>query len=76
MDVMQKERIDVLILDIRMPDMTGIEFARSLNKSPVIIFLTAYSEYAVYTLKKSGGNAAGKSFYARSQILYCFHQAY
>jgi DNA-binding LytR/AlgR family response regulator len=47
MDVMQKERIDLLILDIQMPDMTGIEFARSLNKSPVIIFSTAYSEYAV-----------------------------
>ena len=30
-----------------MPDMTGIEFARSLNKSPIIIFSTAYSEYAV-----------------------------
>jgi DNA-binding LytR/AlgR family response regulator len=47
MDVMQKERIDLLILDIRMPDMTGIDFARSLNKSPVVIFSTAYSEYAV-----------------------------
>lgn len=47
MNVMQKEHIDVLIVDIRMPDMTGIEFARSLNKSPVIIFSIAYSEYAV-----------------------------
>jgi CheY-like chemotaxis protein len=47
MDVMQKESIDILILDIQMPDMTGIEFARSLNKSPVIIFSTAFSEYAV-----------------------------
>ncbi|KAA6319059.1 Transcriptional regulatory protein YehT [termite gut metagenome] len=47
MDVMQKEDIAILILDIQMPDMTGIEFARSLNKSPVIIFSTAYSEYAV-----------------------------
>jgi DNA-binding LytR/AlgR family response regulator len=46
-DVMQKENIDILLLDIQMPDMTGIEFARSLNKSPVIIFSTAYSEYAV-----------------------------
>jgi DNA-binding LytR/AlgR family response regulator len=44
---MQKERVDILVLDIQMPDMTGIEFARSLNKSPVIIFSTAYSEYAV-----------------------------
>jgi DNA-binding LytR/AlgR family response regulator len=47
MDVMQRERIDLLILDIRMPGMTGVEFARSLNRSPVIIFSSAYSEYAV-----------------------------
>ncbi|MDR2680111.1 MAG: LytTR family DNA-binding domain-containing protein [Tannerella sp.] len=47
MGVMQKEHIDLLILDILMPGMTGIDFARSLNKSPVVIFSTAYSEYAV-----------------------------
>ena len=46
-EVMQKEPIDLLILDIQMPDMTGMEFARSLNKKPIIIFSTAYSEYAI-----------------------------
>ena len=46
-EVMQKECIDLLILDIQMPDMTGMEFARSLNKKPIIIFSTAYSEYAL-----------------------------
>ena len=46
-EVMQKERIDLLILDIQMPDMTGMEFARSLNRKPIIIFSTAYSEYAI-----------------------------
>jgi len=46
-EVMQKEQIDLLILDIQMPDMTGMEFARSLNKKPIIIFSTAYSEYAI-----------------------------
>ena len=46
-EIMQNERVDLLILDIQMPDMTGIEFARSLNKRPVIIFSTAYSEYAI-----------------------------
>jgi DNA-binding LytR/AlgR family response regulator len=47
MAVMQQKKVDILVLDIQMPDMTGIEFARSLNKNPVIIFSTAYSEYAV-----------------------------
>ena len=46
-EVMQRERVDLLILDIQMPDMTGMEFARSLNKKPIIIFSTAYSEYAL-----------------------------
>ena len=46
-EVMHKERIDLLILDIQMPDMTGMEFARSLAQKPVIIFSTAYSEYAI-----------------------------
>jgi Response regulator of the LytR/AlgR family len=46
-EVMQKERVDLLILDIQMPDMTGMEFARSLNRKPIIIFSTAYSEYAI-----------------------------
>lgn len=45
--VMQKEHIDLLILDIQMPNMTGMEFARSLNQKPIIIFSTAYSEYAL-----------------------------
>ena len=46
-EAMQKDCIDLLILDIQMPDMTGMEFAQSLTKKPVIIFSTAYSEYAL-----------------------------
>ena len=46
-EAMQKDCIDLLISDIQMPDMTGMEFARSLNKRPIIIFSTAYSEYAI-----------------------------
>ena len=46
-EVMQKKQVDLLILDIQMPDMTGMEFARSLNNKPIIIFSTAYSEYAI-----------------------------
>ena len=46
-EAMQKERIDLPISDIQMPDMTGMEFARSLTQRPIIIFSTAYSEYAI-----------------------------
>lgn len=39
--------IDILLLDIHMPDLNGIELARTLKTVPVIIFTTAYSEYAL-----------------------------
>lgn len=47
MEQMQTENIDLLILDIQMPKMTGMEFARSLKISPIIIFSTAFSDYAL-----------------------------
>ena len=47
MDIMQQEQIDILFLDIQMPELTGIEFVKSLKQKPVIIFTTAYSEFAL-----------------------------
>ncbi len=44
---LQKNKIDLIFLDIKMPDISGIEFASILQKKPMIIFTTAYSEYAV-----------------------------
>lgn len=38
---------DVLFLDINMPDMTGMEFVRSLENPPLVVFTTAYAEHAV-----------------------------
>ena len=43
----QKNETDVVFLDIRMPDLTGIEFASLISKPAHIIFTTAYPEYAV-----------------------------
>jgi len=38
---------DVLFLDINMPDMTGMEFVRSVDNPPLVVFTTAYAEHAV-----------------------------
>jgi two-component system LytT family response regulator len=46
-DIIHKQKIDLIFLDIRMPSMTGIDFIRSLKEPPAFIFTTAYSEYAV-----------------------------
>ncbi|MBC8110844.1 MAG: response regulator, partial [Verrucomicrobia bacterium] len=42
-----KEKIDLIFLDIKMPDISGIDFVNCLQKVPMVIFTTAYSEYAV-----------------------------
>lgn len=47
MAVLQNETIDLILLDIQMPDLTGIEFLKTLNRKPLIMFTTAYKEYAI-----------------------------
>lgn len=47
LDYLQQEPVDLLFLDIKMPDITGLEFVTSLQKKPLVIFTTAYSEHAV-----------------------------
>lgn len=44
---LQINKIDLIFLDIKMPDISGIEFMGCLPKPPMIIFTTAYSDYAV-----------------------------
>ena len=45
--MLQQQDIDLLFLDIRMPQLNGIDFLRTLNTPPKIIFTTAFAEYAV-----------------------------
>ncbi len=47
LEILQKEKIDLIFLDIQMHDMTGIQLYESLNYKPMVIFTTAYSSYAV-----------------------------
>ena len=47
MQVLNKENIDILFLDIQMPDISGMEMLKLLNKRPSVVLTTAYSEYAV-----------------------------
>jgi two-component system LytT family response regulator len=43
----QKNKIDLIFLDIKMPDISGIEFVKCFTNPPMIIFTTAYTDYAV-----------------------------
>ncbi|AKQ45642.1 regulator [Rufibacter radiotolerans] len=47
LDYLQTNSVDLLFLDIKMPDITGLEFVTSLQQKPMVIFTTAYSEHAV-----------------------------
>ena len=47
MEYLQHEPVDLLFLDIKMPDISGIDLLSCLSKKPLVIFTTAYSEHAV-----------------------------
>lgn len=47
MEILQKEPVDVMFLDIQMPMLSGNNFLKNLKNPPLTIFTTAYSEYAV-----------------------------
>ncbi|MFT2007428.1 LytR/AlgR family response regulator transcription factor [Pontibacter sp. 13R65] len=51
LEYLQNEPVDLLFLDIKMPDITGLEFVTSLQKKPLVIFTTAYSEHAVISFE-------------------------
>lgn len=45
--VMMEQQVDALFVDINMPDLNGMELVSSLPKLPMVVFTTAYAEYAV-----------------------------
>lgn len=65
LELLATEPVDLIFADINMPDLNGVDFVRSLINKPVVIFTTAYMEYAVegfrvdaldYLLKPFGYN--------------------
>ncbi|RIH66096.1 DNA-binding response regulator [Mariniphaga sediminis] len=45
--VLQEKKVDLIFLDINMPKLSGISFLKNLKDAPLVIFTTAYSEYAL-----------------------------
>lgn len=45
--VLNEQDVDLLFLDINMPKLSGISFLKNLKNPPLVIFTTAYSEYAL-----------------------------
>lgn len=46
-EVLMKERIDLMFLDIQMPGITGVQFLQAVTAPPLVIFITAYDQFAL-----------------------------
>lgn len=51
LDILTNTQVDLLFVDINMPDLNGLDFVKSLTQKPFLIFTTAYSEYAIEGFK-------------------------
>lgn len=51
MNFLANNEVDLMFVDINMPDLNGMDFVKSLSQKPQIIFTTAYSEYAIEGFK-------------------------
>ena len=49
--LLDNEQVDAIFVDINMPDLNGLDFVRSLTNPPIVVFTTAYSEYAIDAYK-------------------------
>ncbi len=47
MAILEREEVDALFIDINMPDLNGMDFVKSLAQPPLVVFTTAYQEYAL-----------------------------
>ena len=47
LELLQNQSVDLIFLDIQMPEMIGTDFLKSLSQKPMVVFTTAYAEYAL-----------------------------
>jgi len=82
--ILQEEDIDLLFLDINMPKLSGISFLKNLKNPPLVIFTTAYSEYALegfelnaidYLKKPFSFERFCKAYYRAEEQVILLHKA-
>jgi two-component system LytT family response regulator len=74
-DFMARQPVDLLFLDIKMPDISGIELMESLLQKPLVIFTTAYAEHAVTSYELNAVDYLLKPF-AFTRFLKACHKAH
>lgn len=82
-DYLLNNKIDLLFLDIQMPDINGMQFYKNLKEKPIVIFTTAFSNYAVdgfnveavdYLLKPFEFERFLKALYKAKETIEFHHQ--
>ncbi len=74
-EFLRKEPVDLILVDIQMPDLTGTDFVRSLEISPKVIFTTAYPQYAIEGFKLNAIDYLLKPF-SYDEFLKAVQKAY
>lgn len=72
---LQQHSVDLIFLDIKMPDISGIDFLKSLQSPPLVIFTTAYSEHAVQSFELDAIDYLLKPF-SQGRFLKACNKAY
>ncbi len=73
--LIKSQTIDLIFLDIEMPNLKGIDLLKTLNKRPLVIFTTAYEEYAIKSYELDAVDYLLKPF-ALERFLKAVNKAY
>lgn len=73
-EYLAKHPVDLLFLDIKMPDISGLELMESLQNKPLVVFTTAYAEHAVQSYELNAVDYLLKPF-AFARFLKACHKA-
>src|SRR5919202_1163594 len=71
LEYLQRENIDLIFLDIKMPDISGIDFFNSLSRKPLLVFTTAYTEHAITSFEMDAVDYLLKPFSLSRFIKAC-----
>jgi DNA-binding LytR/AlgR family response regulator len=74
-EFLRKEKADLLFLDIKMPDISGIDLLKSIPSPPMVVFTTAYSEHAVQSFELDAIDYLLKPF-SQARFLKACNKAY